>query len=505
MKRKQTTIHDMLKKKRPNVDNEDINRINVIPYLMASNDITKETKFQVSTMAKVYFRDHSNINEILDRYLEREKIVNANKDDYLHAIIRHVIYYRRRRDYPFNMFKFESDYHECIGKFLLRNYNIYSYEDLRETNLFLHHNNIRHCQVSMSINNKFRVDEQEYIHRRIERVGYQNLKQFLVMGTDHAMRQYNQEHKLFQKYYIDEISLEEMCKISTLERLTRIIMEQKNMQESAFEVCLESMFTALKINKGLALTLDGFYIFPQYLLITNNLTPEQERTVTERKHRFYAYTNAKELLAINKRYFPVSDENADPVTKRKERRKHFYLKYVRLIDKKEPPFNNLLWIKKETPNTQNNADGDHSECVAGPSNSVWKKRTVTEKGALSSQNNETENIIANRFARNLEDYLAAPKVEHDLTDIIKFLMRQNEIVEEIKNYIVHDLDMAPAWEKNYQVILWNFIHFNLQDRNKNFLNLLTKCASKDRERLDEMLKKINLYGKFFFSIQNKNI
>jgi len=211
----------------------------ISPYLLVSNDITKETKFQVSTMATAHFRDHSNINEILDRYLERENIVNANKEDYFSAIIRHVIYYSRRRDYPFNMFKFESEYHECIGKFLLINHNIHSHDDLRESNLFLHQNNIRHCQVSMDINNKFRVDEQEYIHRRIERVGYQNLKQYLSMGTDHAIRQYNQEHKVFQKYYIDEISLEEMCKISTLERLTRIIMEQKNMQESAFEVCLQ--------------------------------------------------------------------------------------------------------------------------------------------------------------------------------------------------------------------------------------------------------------------------
>jgi len=338
--------------KRKQATDDDDHRIS--PYLLVSNDITQETKFQVSTMAKAYFRDHSNINEILDRYLERESIINANKEDYLGAIIRHVIYYSRRRDYPFNMFKFETDYHECIGKFLLINYNIHSHEDLRESNAFLHQNNIVHCQVSMSINNKFRVDEQEYIAQRKERVGYQNLKHYLSMGTDHAIRQYNQEHKLFQKYNIDEISLEEMCKISTIERLTRIKMEQKNMPESAFEGCLESVFIALKIKKGLVLTLmiEGFYIFPQYLLIINNLTPEQERMVTEHKLLFYDYTNAKDLLAINKRYFPVSNENADPVTKRKERKILFHLKYIQLVDKKEPPFNNLLWIKNSANDNQ---------------------------------------------------------------------------------------------------------------------------------------------------------
>ena len=206
---------------------QDSNLNKVCPYLLNCNDITQETFYTVSDMAKVYFRDHSNINEVLDRYLERENITNVNKEIYLSSMIRHVISYNRvRRDYPFNMFKFESDYHESVGKFLLKHYEIKSNEDLQEANVFLSQYNMEHLQVSMDINNKFLHDERDYMNQKREKFGYKNLKQFLCIGSDHALRQYYLEHNLFEKYHIDDISLEEMCEISTTERMIKRDMNQ---------------------------------------------------------------------------------------------------------------------------------------------------------------------------------------------------------------------------------------------------------------------------------------
>jgi hypothetical protein len=518
MKRKQTTIEEMLKKKRPNEDDEDYDRINVTAYLMKHNNITQTTTYDVSTMAKVYFRDHSNIDEVLDRYMEQKEFVNANKEHYLPGLIQLAISdYRSRRNYPLNMFKFESDYHESIAKFLLMHPGIATHEDLQETNFFLVQNGITHCQVSMDLNNKFRDDEQEYINRKKERVGYQNLKQFLRMGSDHALRQYNQKHNLLKRFHIDEITLEEMCEISTIERLVRLDMKRKKTSESLFEGCINAVFKALKDERDLVLTLDGFYVHPQYLLITNNLTLEQEQAVTERKDLFYAYTNAKDLLALNRRHFPVSNENADAITKRTERRRNFWFHFIRLIDKKQHPFNNLLWTKEDSDD-EYSSDDSQAECAAGPSNinnNVWKKKPVAEKSNTTQQpllnNNEAtiaetrnENLSLDRFSRSPKEYLAAAKFEPKYTGIIKFLLKENEVIEEITKCIAENPDIATAWRKNSQLILWNFIHFNLEDKNENFLNLLIKCCSNtNRVKLDTMLKEINIHGKNFF-LNNKN-
>ncbi|XP_070496739.1 uncharacterized protein [Chironomus tepperi] len=499
MKRKQSSILNMLKKKKPNHEVNN-NSIEITPYLCHSNNLNQETNYTVSIMAKIYFRDHSNINEILDRYLEREKITNVNKDNYLASIIRFVISYQRmRRDYPFNMFKFESDYHESVGKYLLRHYEIKSNEDLQKANVFLVQNNIMHCQVSLNINNKFRNDEQEYINRKQKKVGFQNLKPFLRIGTDHALRIYNQEHNLFKKYHIDDISFEEMCEISTIERMTRRNMAKEEIDESEFDNCVQSVFKAFKVNRGLAITSEGFYIFPQYLLIINNLTPEQELIVTERMDRFYAYTNAKDLLAINKKNIHLSNESADPVINRKERRKLFYLKYIRLVDKKQPPFNNLLWIKNEEAPNDN-----HLESEPGVSNSnVWKKKTVIEKNdtaqphqkddaVKTNYRNEIENANKeHRLARNPKDYLSAQISGSKYAEIIFFLMNDPVVVEELKKEIVQDSICSKMWVKNSRVILWNCIHFNLEDKNEHFLDLI-KSSSKSREQLNEMLKKFNI-------------
>ncbi|KAL7045537.1 hypothetical protein ACKWTF_002252 [Chironomus riparius] len=499
MKRKQANILDMLKKRKPDEpsDNDD-NTTKICPYLLNSNDLTQETNYTVSVMAKVYFRDHSNINEVLDRYLERENITNVNKEIYLSAMIRHVISYSRiRRDYPFNMFKFASDCHETIGKFLLKYFEIKSNEDLGEANLYLSRTNLMHCQVSMDLNNKFRHDEEEYINQMREKVGYKNLKQFLCIASNHALRQYYLEHNLFVKYYIDDISLKEMCEISTIKRMTKRDMNQKGIPESAFDECLDSVFQALKCNRGLVISLEGFYIFPKYLLIINNLTSEQEHIVTERMDRFYSYTNAKDLLAIYKKNITLSNESDDPVTNRKERRKLFYLKYIRLVDKKQYPFNNLLWIKKGDIIRQIQCSNDaHLDCEAGPgSSNVWKKKTVTEKNdtAQDDRHREQENVvIEHRLARNPRDYLSAQISGSKYADIISILMNESEIIEEIKKDVIQNPLCAKMWNRNFKLILWNCIHINLEERNEHFMNLLMKCSFGNRDKLNEMLRQASI-------------
>lgn len=510
MKKKQIRIPDMLKqKKAEEAIKEDCDRT-ISPYLLNCNDLTQMSNHTVSLMARDYFRKHSNINEILDRYVERQKIEECNKEDYLVTLIRHVTTdCRIRRDYPFNMFKFESDYHECIGKYLLKYYEIKSSEDLAEANIYTLKNNLKHCQVSMNISNKFRTDEQTFINRKINKVGYQNLKRFLKLGSDHALRQYNEQHNLLIKYNISDITLEEMCRISTIERMARNDLAKRGYPESALNICLNSIFIALKNNRGLALTLQGFYVFPQYLLIINNLSNEQERAVTKQMDLFYSCTNAKELLAMYKRNIPVKDENADPVTQRKERRKIFYLKFVRMVDKKMPPFNNLLWVNENSILSETNQNNQQLECEAGPSNaSIWKKKILFRKNntALPSKknndiNNDKENtVIGHRLARSIKDYYSAQIPESKYAEIILFLLKENELVEELKKEIIKDDISAGIWDKNFKVILWNCMHYNLDEKNEHFMYLLFKCSCRNREQLNEMLRKVDIDGKFFLNI-----
>ena len=515
---KQANIKEMfVNKRRAEMDvaddNEDYKRIKISPYLLNSNDITQETDYPVSIMAKVYFREHSNINEVLDRYLEREKRTNVDKDTFLSTIIRHAISYKRfKRDYPFNLFAFESDYHECIGKFLLKHYEIKTNENLRDANIFLSQENLMHCQISMDFNNKFRSDEQEYINRKREKVGYQHVKPFLRIGTDHALRKYKEEHNLLEKYHIKDMSLEDMCRVTNIEYLTKIEMDKKKVPKSSYNECLEGVFEAFKKNPSIAITNEKFYVFPHYLFIINDLTPKQEFLVTERKDRFYAYTNAKDLLAIYKKYIHLPNESTDPVVNTEERQRLFYLKYIRMIDKKQAPFNYLLWTKDDNSDPESNPNENRVECEnqPGPSSvtsNFWKKKQVAEKNdfVLPSQVNPPNNndqfnkentLIGHRLARNPMDYIKFQQYNSKYAELIKFLLKEKEFIDELKKEIIKDSLCAKMWDKNNHLILWNCLNFNFEDRNEFFLNLLMNCQIGDRTRLIEMLRNADIDSKY---------
>lgn len=152
----QPSIKESLAKgrKKPQNERDEDEAIVVDPFINRHIDILGNDDYEVSMMARVYFRQHSNINEVLDKFVELHKLQDRNKSLVFSQVVKSVLNIRSRVAYPFNTFKFNSAREEIECKEILMHPDIEDTADLHQVKEFNYQHRLRLCSIAMNINNQ---------------------------------------------------------------------------------------------------------------------------------------------------------------------------------------------------------------------------------------------------------------------------------------------------------------------------------------------------------------
>lgn len=504
-KRKQISIEDMLLKKfkqcvQQDEEQEPLKDKNVTRYLLKKNNILNEhEKCEVSTMTKVYFRENSNFDEILNLYLQKENKSSDCKEKYVTSLIRNLVIGRNFiQFYPFNKFKFKSAHHECIAKMLLTYPRIRSEEDLKDVHEYLTKECIQLCQVDLTLNNRMWPIEKRYLDNQKKKHGYENLINNLCKATDLALRDYYEEKELTENIDFDYIKVEELCEISNFSDVVKHHMKKNNLPMTEFDTVAQQILQTMKDNRELVVTgFTGFRIKPRFNLISNNITPEQTKIIARKRENFFKYTNAKLLVSLNKHKMPLNEE-LEFDEKRRIRRDNFFLKYIRTPHdkKKNFPFHNLCVLKRHEnfdAEIQQLATTKQAQESQSKTSNLWRNKNVTRKNEeiafirsdddqqcrikdIQQTASDGNNYAANKLKkeRDLEDYLNVYRIPPNFNHLIALLADQVDVVKTLKRdiKIQNEAFFKTYWKRNKNVITCNYIYFSLIDRNEKFLKIL---------------------------------
>jgi hypothetical protein len=148
----------------------------IIPEVLCrSNDIfASDNSYEISIMARVWFREHSNIDEVLNDYFIVNKIENPNKNVYLGCIIRGCLNRVLKTKYPFCTFRFHTMDDEIMGKFLILHPDIKMQPDMEVVETFFKTKQIKLCCIDMSLRNDLHKDVQTSMMKIIDQYGPKN-------------------------------------------------------------------------------------------------------------------------------------------------------------------------------------------------------------------------------------------------------------------------------------------------------------------------------------------
>lgn len=498
---KQATLTDMLRKRKTTEQEspEDQQcRYPVIAYLQKYNDFTQNGYF-VSSMARDYFREHSNIKYVFNLLMEKNGRQNVENQALLDYTIRSCMRTGKRNFHPYCFFQFASVLHESRGKLLLTYYTIETMEDLIDTEKYLEMFRIPVCTVNMTMNNLVTDGERKFNEAYATQTDFYENPRNRMNSTRYALKQYYEEKNLVEYFHIDEIDLEKLFEISTLDEVVNKIM--KRQPENNYDQIAQEIFNALKENHSLAMTLANFDILPKFCLVINNLTPEQEKAASKNFLVLVSCTNFKTLVTMNRRLMPMPPEMTYH-QKREERRKQLFIKYIRSKNKKRSPFNYLLWT----------ADKEITEKVAakykvaasnnpvvhqkepGPSNlSRETSFGITNQEPMIRYHQQQHAMIQDGRERKPQEYLGTFDTEA-MHDDIRIISSQEAVIKYIKKDLKR-LDREfyrREWENNKVELVINYIYCKVVDRDDKFFEVLNQLPEYVK---DELQMNLEMNGK----------
>lgn len=431
---------------------EEENRLKVIAYLLNANNITKTgVSYHVSTFAKVWFRDNSNINETLDKYIEVKKIKNPRKDSYLPSIIRWVTSDTvARTKYPTNMFRFSSVRGEIIGKYLLMHPNIKNMEDFNDAMNFQSKNQVKFCHIDMTMKNDLHKDSCEFLQQKLSKCGYEKLPSYCIQAVDSAMQSFYEKNNLIENKQINDLSVDDLEEISNFEHVVKKEMQNFNIDanilEKYYHSCAKKHLKLLQQHPDILVFDNHFRVHPKFNLTTYNITKEQEKIISIDMNKFYGFTNAKDILHTEKRKLSFGvDQNLERQERSLILKRKLFFKYIRKRNKALPPFNHLRWCKNDFVNE---------------SLIETTEKLVTLKDYLSTN--------PNLFARFLE--------------IATILAQEREFMHEVKSILTNKFpnDLNNFWENSARTLLINFIRIMFYDEKNYLISMLDKCSQSSK-------------------------
>jgi hypothetical protein len=531
----QLTIKETLQKRKQiqqqkvmEVDEDDYLKEPIPPYLRITNEINKPCiKYHVTTFAKVYFREHSNINEVFKIYIEKNKIEPNDQIKEFERMIRHIMSNPRLKhfEYPLNMFRFDGVHEETIAKILLNNPMIKDEHDLKDTLQYFKKYDIQPCHVAMYADNEFHQNTNEYLEMKKIQVGHKRLPNFQKTAMEFALRKYFEEHDLIEDYHLNDISVEDMSKVSNFDNFTDKKMAEYGTESvDDFKSCF---LEACKSRVDLLVNDFEFRVNPKYNLHCNNLSELMEKHVSMNVKRFYTRTNAY-LLLKRQRYrikgFPIKDLEID-------QKKKFFLMYLRSKNKKQAPFEMLILVPDEVA-TENAATAEidfpeiqqiyrNQPSVSAISQATnqattqatnqratqmqWKQRKMCEKAVeptsevATSTSTSPETVVTNEMTFN--KFFGRKSFDEYLTDLDDYPKEHFEIAKMLANektfmaklfdelLKVFGLQFCTIYVHNkikLRIIVVNAIHFLLKDSMDLFHRILNECSEDVKTKVNDI-------------------
>ncbi|KAG5677578.1 hypothetical protein PVAND_007327 [Polypedilum vanderplanki] len=491
----------------------------VIPILLKHNDIREPKYDEISIQAKSYYLEHSNIHEIFQKYLDDRNLNYAsNRAGHLNQVIRAVTSTTNsKRKYPFNEFKWNSIDDEMIAKELLMHPSVSSNDDVNEMKTFYKNNDIKFCAINMAVNNDLFKNSKEFLDVKRKKYSSKNLLSQYQHATNFALEKYFRESNTQKIYELKEITVEEMCMISTFEKcvckelkIDNITQENENLLMTAMKIKLQK----LRNSPELLYNDSNFSVKPQYILRSNNITPQQERFLARKRERLYEYSNAKWCLLMNKQFFPSNLD--DPRERDKERQKNFYLEYLRSKDRRRPPFHNLLWDKRFALH-----DDGQSVYIITEKDPVlqqqlhFEERIQNDDMAQRQQQKEVnadpELQVTNEISSSSElnqitivsqrptatDTNNSIRIEYELKDyeqeIVKILFLDQEFIAAVKNHLrVKHAELFKEIWKDKKIVVSNLIIKALRENRDAFEKLLSHSSTDTKTKIDAVLNANNI-------------
>lgn len=289
--------------------------------------------YEPSELAEQYAKCHSNIEEVVKLYLERKNQSLSLLPRKLGSALAVCISYPLKRLLPpFNMFLFDSPYHEEVCRTLLRNPGIETQQQLDEFLQFSNKHHLSFASVSMMKDNDVYSDSQYYFRRLQALEKTDKIPTYTRLSSErHIQHKYYERQNVVQYMVLSHMSLEDMERITNFEKIVRKEMIAQKQPEVHYKSVAQFMLQAFKDNPSIFLESKHLVIYPLYEIIANNLTDEQQELIASDFDKFCKCIN---ISKVCKSQSPrLTKEDA-------------YRMYVERTQtgRKLPPFHRMLWI-----------------------------------------------------------------------------------------------------------------------------------------------------------------
>lgn len=510
---KQKSVKEMLIAKAGQTSHSRTTKLKSLPTLFSTYvDITKPVDqstgnynldFSCTKTARVYFRENSNLNDVLREYMKTITVQNKPLSAYTSAMIRAVLTPLRQCEHPFEHFRFNSPAHEALGKTLLIFPNICSQEHLDEFFGFQERLGLKLCSVAMYKDNKTREDGIGFVRDTQRRLKKNGLVPFYKRCFKfHVERLYYERVGAVTNCYLQDLTVSDLERISNFQKVVQKMMLEDDKPEHLYKLYAKTTLKGFKKNPVLIEVLSySLVVNANYNLITNVMTNEQQEEVANDIVKFHTKTTAGQIFKRFRRTVKWPDFHAQY----KDRNN---------FDRKLPPFHNLRYFgdaattaaepvsgplqfvtfrrfqrEPKSPSVVKNppAVADISPVVeaipeAHPStpaaietphelNSVTSeessKQTVMSPPASFFGSAEDDELIQFTVPQRL---LKEPELSDDIAPLIQLLAPDKMFVAHIKEdlSVAYKSNFADTWKKN---------------KNRIIFNLLDHCWRKDMRKL----------------------
>lgn len=457
----------------------------ILPVPVSTENVRGDHTYHCSTMARVWFRQHSNLDEIVEAHMKKITVKIHPTESYTNAVIRTVTSAPlRKNDVPYNRFRFDSPANEIISRTLLTNPRIRTQPDLDEFIKFQNKYQLKLLEVPMYVNNAAHEDAQNFIKEKRKK----STGDCLIFQRSSLywwiQRKYYEREDIIEDVYIRNLSLEQLESISNFKKVCLKMMEHDDINE--YKTYADVMLHSFKTVPGASLIHPQFAVHPRYNLICNIMTVEQQHAIADNYRWFYDRTNAGK---IHKR---LQDGSTRAEFHERYRSRDDY-------DRKLPPFHNMYYMRQDDEGEREEEHHPEPQMTYANvrerfvRNEELPAEVVALDDDLSSETSRDTIVPQPAAAPEIQfpaKYFADPKPSSDELSLMKLLIQEKRFVFQVKHHLneIYKKNFCELWSKHKQFILMNYLHNYWEGDNlKALLPFIERCSLDSRTKAKEII------------------
>lgn len=460
--------------------------------------------YSVSKIARVWFRENSNFDEVLTEFMEQVPDKSIPKEAYTNAVIRAVTSVPLRKlQSPYDKFRFNTPLAESIAHTLLNYPRIRTSQDFNEFEEFKDRNQLLYCQVALGVD-PVHADAQSYATKMRR---YCPSTEIPVVSKRRLFwsirRKYFERENLNKNVYLEDLSVQDLEKISNFRK---IVEKDKDasLDFGPYDEYAEWLLENFKSDPSKKFAY--FTVDPQYNLICNIMTAEQQDEVAADYKTFFRLTSAYDAY----KSFENRTNLQDFFDIYRQRNNE---------DRKLPPFHNLYYKACETELDDATKSTNVASMSKSPSNTernptVLKYKTtsrfITNPASSKSMDIDEESssdisrvTIVQKSMQATEistktnsqlppHYLSMPTPPSvEIQTAVALVLTEKIFAYNAKNDLRSQfpINFDNLWAQNKREILINYFMSFFDGDLKKLLPLLEKCSPKTQESVHVVVYK----------------